>query len=488
MLAQPHYSPFLLSWMDHSLNYLEITLIHKVQCFVLLFFIIITIIAFQLRQIFQLFRTDDAATATAYNGGFEFKDAVKQADEYAYDKNGNMTKDLNKNITDIQYNCLNLPSKVTFKDGSTITYTYALNGTKLRTVHKIGNTTTTTDYCGNVVYENGVQKLLLTDAGYITLSDKKYHYYLQDHQGNNRVIVDQTGQKKEVNHYYPFGGTFASADGNVQAYKYNGKELDTKKGLNWYDYGARQYDPALGRFTAVDPLTEKYYEMSPYTYCGNNPIKYIDPTGMFYTGYTVNEKGHIKIVSDEGGNYYDVLYNESSYSVKTVKNYDTSGDKTGIKISKGILNERAGASRNMSAKTMKGPYLDVEGHKTGRSYANHSYEIRSDKESLALMNFLDKNTSVEWANTLMKDTQDNSVNLLSTSHHETTVEGGSHQISKYINKGFQVIRADHIHPTPGAIDPSGEKGDMGHAANILKHSPNAIFRILNQGRYYTYKP
>lgn len=436
----------------------------------------------------KLTRTDDAATATAYNGGFEFKDAVKQADEYAYDKNGNMTKDLNKDITDIQYNCLNLPSKVTFKDGSTITYTYALNGTKLRTVHKIGNTTTTTDYCGNVVYENGVQKLLLTDAGYITLSDKKYHYYLQDHQGNNRVIVDQTGQKKEVNHYYPFGGTFASADGNVQAYKYNGKELDTKKGLNWYDYGARQYDAALGRFTAVDPLTEKYYEMSPYTYCGNNPIKYIDPTGMFYTGYTVNEKGHIKIVSDEGGNYYDVLYNESSYSVKTVKNYDTSGDKTGIKISKGILNERAGASRNMSAKTMKGPYLDVEGHKTGRSYANHSYEIRSDKESLALMNFLDKNTSVEWANTLMKDTQDNSVNLLSTSHHETTVEGGSHQIIKYINKGFQVIRADHIHPTPGAIDPSGEKGDMGHAANILKHSPNAIFRILNQGRYYTYKP
>ena len=115
-------------------------------------------IVLQPRHIFQLFRTDDVATATAYNGGFEFKDAVKQTDVYAYDKNGNMTKDLNKDITDIQYNCLNLPSKVTFKDGSTITYTYALNGTKLRTVHKIGNTTTTTDYCGNVVYENGVQK------------------------------------------------------------------------------------------------------------------------------------------------------------------------------------------------------------------------------------------------------------------------------------------------------------------------------------------
>ena len=74
-----------------------------------------------------------------------------------------------------------------------------MNGTKLCTVHKAGNTTTTTDYCGNVIYENGVQELLLTDAGHVTLSDKKYHYYLQDHQGNNRVVVDQTGQKEEVN-------------------------------------------------------------------------------------------------------------------------------------------------------------------------------------------------------------------------------------------------------------------------------------------------
>ncbi|GAA6364103.1 hypothetical protein I1700191I7_10850 [Bacteroides ovatus] len=69
-------------------------------------------------------------------------------------------------------------------------------------MHKAGNTTTTTDYCGNVIYENGVQELLLTDAGHVTLSDKKYHYYLQDHQENNRVVVDQTGQKEEVGHYY----------------------------------------------------------------------------------------------------------------------------------------------------------------------------------------------------------------------------------------------------------------------------------------------
>ena len=226
----------------------------------------------------QLSRVDDAAAASAYNGGFEFKDGVKQANEYTYDSNGNLTKDLNKGISNISYNCLNLPSAVTFSDGSTIAYTYGADGTKLKTVHKTGSTTTTTDYCGNVVYENGVQKLLLTEEGYVTLSDGKYHYYLKDHQGNNRVVINQSGTVEEANHYYPFGGVFASS-GNVQPYKYNGKEYDSKKGLNWYDYGARHYDAVLGRFTTNDRFAEKYYSMSPYQYGANSPVGNIDVNG-----------------------------------------------------------------------------------------------------------------------------------------------------------------------------------------------------------------
>ena len=225
-----------------------------------------------------LSRVDDAAAASAYNGGFEFKDGVKQANEYTYDSNGNLTKDLNKGISNISYNCLNLPSAVTFSDGSTIVYTYAVDGAKLKTVHKIGGTTTTTDYCGNVIYENGVQKLLLTEEGYVTLSDGKYHYYLKDHQGNNRVVINQSGTVEEANHYYPFGGVFASS-GNVQPYKYNGKEYDGKKGLNWYDYGARHYDAALGRFTTNDRFSEKYHSLSPYQYGANNPVNTIDING-----------------------------------------------------------------------------------------------------------------------------------------------------------------------------------------------------------------
>ena len=230
----------------------------------------------------QLSRVEDAVSTAAYGTNTAFVNGASAAGEYAYDVNGNLTKDLNKGITDIQYNVLNLPSTVSFSDGSTITYTYGADGTKLRTVHKIGSTTTTTDYCGNVIYENGTQKLLLTEEGYINLTGtQQYHYYLKDHQGNNRVVINQSGTVEETNHYYPFGGVFGTT-GNTQPYKYNGKELDTKQGLNWYDYGARHYDAALGRFTTNDPLAEKYYSMSPYTYCADNPVKFIDPNGMEY--------------------------------------------------------------------------------------------------------------------------------------------------------------------------------------------------------------
>ena len=179
---------------------------------------------------------------------------------------------MNKGITNISYNSLSLPQVVTFSNGNTITYLYTADGRKLRTVHKIGTTTTTTDYCGNVIYENGTQKLLLTEEGYINLnSPTTYYYYLKDHQGNNRVVLSSSGTVLETNHYYPFGGVFSTST-NVQQYKYNGKELDTANGLNWYDYGARHYDAALGRWHVVDPLAEKMYGWSPYGYCRNNPV------------------------------------------------------------------------------------------------------------------------------------------------------------------------------------------------------------------------
>ena len=125
--------------------------------------------------------------------------------------------------------------------------------------------------------------MLLNEAGYYSFQDNKFHFYIKDHQGNIRVVADEAGKVEEVNDYYPFGGLMSNACNNVQPYKYNGKESDRKGGLDWYDCGTRHYDAILGRWYMMDPIAEKYYGLTPYNYCINNPVLLIDPNGMWPT-------------------------------------------------------------------------------------------------------------------------------------------------------------------------------------------------------------
>ena len=128
-----------------------------------------------------------------YKGVFNFMDGANEEIEYEYDKNGNLVKDLNKNISKIEYNLLNLPSKITFGDGKTITYVYDASGIKLLASYKTAHPACshTIAYCGNMIYEDDTFKQVLFDGGYITFTGNRamYHYYLKDHLGNNRVVV-----------------------------------------------------------------------------------------------------------------------------------------------------------------------------------------------------------------------------------------------------------------------------------------------------------
>ncbi len=266
----------------------------------------------------RLKKVADRSGTSTFNNGFEFKDGIDLSTEYEYDENGNLTKDLNKKKTAIQYNCLNLPSRVMFANGNSISYLYDAAGRKLRTVHFLEGDSVTTDYCGNVVYENGVPQILLTEAGYVSLTDGKYHYYLKDHQGNNRVVVDEEGTVEEVNDYYAFGGLMStSSRQSVQPYKYNGKELDRKGGLDWYDYGARMYDAALGRFMKTDRFSEKYVSLSPYQYGANNPVNNIDVNGDSITvlnyGYIRKQHMAILIQNDAGEWQYFSVNGDNVY-------------------------------------------------------------------------------------------------------------------------------------------------------------------------------
>ena len=233
----------------------------------------------------QLTKISDSVEDPTYVGAFNFKDGADNSTEYTYDAVGNMTSDKNKGITSITYNDINQPQKITFSDGKTTEYVYSYDETKLQTVHKTQQpqTSATTTYCGNMIYENGALKRMLVDGGYVTFSGATpvYHFYIQDHLGNNRVVAKANGTVEQINHYYPYGGLMADicTGSDIQPYKYNGKELDRMHGLDWYDHGARHNDAAIGRWHSMDPLCEKYYDVSPYVYCLDNPINAIDTDG-----------------------------------------------------------------------------------------------------------------------------------------------------------------------------------------------------------------
>jgi RHS repeat-associated protein len=169
----------------------------------------------------------------------------------------------------------------------------------LRAVSEDGGTPEMTYYFGPFVHE-GLQggtsslKYIITPEGRIlnTGTDSspiwKWEYNLKDHLGNVRVVLTPSttagyATVLQEDNYFPFGMKMSQLSTSITTtndYLYNGKQLQTSFGLNWYDYGARFYDPALERFTSVDPMAEKYSFQSPYCYAANNPIMYVDVNGQ----------------------------------------------------------------------------------------------------------------------------------------------------------------------------------------------------------------
>lgn len=239
---------------------------------------------------------------------------VDAENDYEYDLNGNMIKDFNKQIDNISYNHLNLPTQINFANGTYISYLYNATGQKIQKIVK-GSDSIVTDYLGGFQYYNGVLKNFPHAEGYVTVVGEKmkYIYNYTDHLGNIRLSysdanVNNVLEQNEIieeNNYYPFGLKHTAyntnesqyvadeelndiilnlmpkfaGDGNYN-YKYNGKEYQDELGLNMYDYGARNYDPALGRWMNIDPKAENSRRWTPYNYAYNSPMFFVDPDGM----------------------------------------------------------------------------------------------------------------------------------------------------------------------------------------------------------------
>ena len=233
----------------------------------------------------RLKKVTDSAPSLNYNGASDFMDGSSSATEYTYNQNGALMKDANRGISAITYDQAGHLLSVTFSGNKSISYVYSADGRKLSVTHTQPTGTTVTSYVGEAVFKGNNLSRYSIPGGYVSFSGNSasWHYYVQDYQGNNRMVVNGSGNVEQVTHYYPYGGVIGdiSTNGDTQKYKFLGKELDRKFGLDWYDDEARMYD-AIGvpRFTAIDPLAEKYYHLSPYSYCGGDPVNSIDPTGL----------------------------------------------------------------------------------------------------------------------------------------------------------------------------------------------------------------
>ena len=329
----------------------------------------------------------ECAPSVLYANSLDLKSG---SDEIAYNGNGSLIMDGTRGITAIKYDRNNNPQRIQFNNGNVTEYIYTATGQKLRTIHysaapdthvNMGEQYTdidknhlsvdSTDYLmnGNLILENGKADKMLFGDGYIQasysrgiclmrpiktkdMSEEEYrkllqywlsamsasrkinglafYYFNKDHLGNVREVVDTEGLIHQTNDYYPFGTPFSNSQSDVsfQKYKYNGKELDMMHGLNTYDYGARQYDAILPSWDRIDPLAETNYNISPYVYCGDNPINAFDPDGcadFWFNG---------KVIGNDGAN------DNKIYVLKTTETIFESGrdQVAGAGLSKKELN------------------------------------------------------------------------------------------------------------------------------------------------------
>ena len=265
--------------------------------------------------------------------------------ERLYDANGNMTADLDRKIVTVRYNLLNLPDTVQFFDGSRTVNRYLADGTKVSSVHHtvqdgvvvtlVGSvcnvdilpnvTMSGTAYCQNIEYDisgNGtpVIKRIHNSEGYVTsYTNAGVPYYTErDLQGNiTSVWHAGYGYPVQMTDYYADGLPKNNSYGtSFQPYLYSGKELLSIHGYDCYDYGARHSQTALGRFTTIDPLAEKNYGISPYTFCNGNPVRFIDPDGRSW-------------VEREYGGVTEIYYDRNVASQADIdKEY---GENSGVK-------------------------------------------------------------------------------------------------------------------------------------------------------------
>ena len=328
----------------------------------------------------QLVKVTDAAEALNYDGALDFHDGDDSTCEYDYDSNGALTRDSNRGINSITYDYghhtyiidLDLNNRP-----RNITNDYTPDGRKLLSKHVMSipkahgytKKTTTDKYIDGLTLRGDTTLLWRFDGGYVDLNANgtptRWNYYVTDHLGSTRMVVDSNDSIRETINYYPFGSEMQMVNpalltgGTSHPYRFTGKELDRMNSLNMYDFGARWYDVAgVPMWTSIDPLAEKYYNISPYVYCAGNPVMLVDPSGEDWTDCDGNKL-------DNTDNTKVFIFYSADFADQAKVQYDeainTYGEGTVAMSQTSTNDEFANDWKNMSGKSIENVMIMTHG-------------------------------------------------------------------------------------------------------------------------------
>ena len=442
--------------------------------------------------------TPEEILAYSYDGnllsGISNTGASGGGGQYTHDANGNMTHEGLSGL-DIVYNEQNLTRRISSGGTTLAEYEYLADGTKLRALDGGGNGY---QYRGSLIYtqtagQTGSPAITLdcavTSAGRIVRentadgsSTYKVQHYLRDHLGSVRAVIDgDTGTVIEASDYYPFGkriqvtapvsepvggsqyasepavapvapATSVASTSSPNRWLFSGKESQSFLYANipLLDFGARMYNPTIARWTTADPLSEKYYGISPYVYCLGNPISIIDPNGMDI--WTMDEKGNVVWVKESDDHRLYYVNNDGLLSDDYVSVSDRS-----------ILDDLT----KTEAKVDGGAKVSSHTSKTGINDIFKVFKFASDK------------TKVEWAVHRNGDTY-----TIGTGHN-------SYSASSWEDYTKDKPNAT-VHSHPG-IDIGNEISSMGYGTNYYNTDQrNVIDDVEQNGRItrksYVYFP
>ena len=415
----------------------------------------------------QIKSISDKAGSLLYNGSFDFKDGADADVEYFYDANGALVKDLNKGISNIEYDILGNLKCITFSNGFKTEYIYDAAGYKLRTTHESA-VTNTTDYIGNFIFEDGKLDKYLFDGGYCSFDNNQnptFHYYEKDHLGSIRMVVNENGTIEQVNHYYPFGGVYGdlSYKGELQRNKYIGKEFDHMYGLDWYDHGARMYDAARVVWDRIDNSGEKNSDISPYLYCHDNAINKFDPDGN--DDYFSNS-GQFLFSKGDSPNIYVANGNNGFVNFNTLDLRRKNNLNTGVRIV-GYYARKAGVKYNVNG---------------GRGYVGISTLHRTDNQKDVLAQTKGESIYLKMSNGKLNKEMYNIYNLTNTIGHEKLHKESDVPLTYLVHSQIVLKQLADANFSNGSekyqIGTIGNMIVLMNEANKNEQSANALIQIM----------